>query len=106
MTEEIHKVQIKRQDRLLRSVQFLNPNFIKPDGTPTSASFSLKKDEDGLSVDIQRLTTFKKAIFNKSRFRLFAIDASFVFDFGLQARHDPLPENRAHGSYKAPLPDQ
>ena len=34
---------IHDEDRLLRRVQYLHPTFFKPDGTPTSASFSLKK---------------------------------------------------------------
>lgn len=53
---------IRDTDRLLRRVQFLNPNFIKDDGRPASSSFSLKSGEDGLSVDLERLTTYAKSI--------------------------------------------
>ena len=101
-TEEI---EILPQDDLLRRVQFLNPNFIKEDGTPASSSFTLKKLEDGnleegLSVDVARLTTFEKSIEDASRFRLFALQASFVVELGLNCEHDPLPENFAHALIK------
>lgn len=87
---------ILTSDRLLRRVQFLDPNFIKPDGTPASSSFSLKKDELGLSVDIERLTTYADSIQDRSRFRLFALDAHFVISLGLENHHDPKLDNYAH----------
>lgn len=71
-------VMITDEDRLLRRVQFINPAFIKPDGRPASSSFSLKKDEDGLSVDLERLTTPEKSIGSRARYRLFSVDASFT----------------------------
>lgn len=95
--------QVLSSDILMRRVQYLDPNFIKPDGTPASSSFSLKKDEDGLSVDIKRLTTFSKAIQDKRRFRLFALEAKFTESLGLQNVHDPLPDNDAHALIKGDI---
>ncbi|NLX29581.1 MAG: hypothetical protein GXY59_11485 [Bacteroidales bacterium] len=89
-------VTIGENDRLLRRVQFLHPNFIKPDGTPSSASFSLKTDEKGLSVDLERLTSYEKSILDKTRFRLFYLSASFTVQLGLINQHDPQPDNYAH----------
>lgn len=87
---------INEVDRLLRRVQFLDPNFIKPDGTPASSSFSLKKGEDGLSVDLERLTTYRQAIQDRARFRLFALKAGDTISLGLENIHDPKEENPAH----------
>ena len=69
---------------------------MKPDGTPASSSFSLKKGENGLSVDLERLTTYSNAIQDRSRFRLFALDAGFTRSLDLENVHDPMPENPAH----------
>lgn len=89
-------VMINEEDRLLRRVQFLDPNFIKDDGTPASSCFSLKKGEDGLSVDLERLTTYGKAIQDKTRFRLFALKAEFTTSMGLKNVYDPKADNQAH----------
>lgn len=90
-------------DQLLRRVQFLDPNFIKPDGTPASSSFALKKGEDGLSVDLERLTTYPKAIQERSRFRLFALNAGYTNSLKLENVHDPLPDNPAHSLIKGAI---
>ncbi|MEX0965708.1 MAG: hypothetical protein WD077_00590 [Bacteroidia bacterium] len=87
---------INEYDRLLRRVQFLDPNFIKDDGSPASSSFSLRKEEDGLSVDLERLTTYPKAIQDKTRFRLFALKAGFTLSLGLENVHNPQEDNDAH----------
>ncbi len=97
MTETAQEIQeIYEDDRLLRRVLFLNPNFIKDDGTPASSSFSLKKGEKGLSVDLERLTTHARAIQDRSRFRLYYLVASYIWSLGLLTIHDPLPTNDAH----------
>jgi hypothetical protein len=92
----LEKVEIQPEDVLLRRVQFLHPDFIKPDGTPASSSFGLKTGEVGLSVDLERLTTYEKSIQDRSRFRLFALGASFTSELGLQNIHDPQEDNYAH----------
>ncbi len=100
MSKKQKIVAINADDRLLRRVQFLDPNFIKDDGTPASSSFSLRRGEEGLSVDIDRLTTFKRAIQDRSRFRLFALVAAYTSSLGLENVHDPLPNNNAHALIK------
>jgi len=87
---------IHDDDRLLRRIQYLDPNFIKDDGTPASSSFSLKSDEDGLSVDLERVTTPAKSIQDRSRFRLFALRAGFTTSLGLENVHHPQEDNYAH----------
>ena len=99
----MEKELILRSDKLLRRVQFLDPNFIKDDGTPASSSFQLKKNENGLSVDIERLTDYPTAIQNASRFRLFSLDAAITEDLGLINEHDPLEENYAHALIKGEI---
>lgn len=88
--------EISEDDKLLRRVQYLDPNFIKPDGTPASSSFSLKSGEDGLSVDVESLTTFEAAIQDVARFRLFILEASFTLSLGLVNKHVPKVNNPAH----------
>src|SRR5690606_14364120 len=87
---------IQDEDRLLRRVQFLDPNFIMDDGTVASSCFRLKTGENGLSVDLERLTTHAMAIQDKSRFRLYALKAGFTTSLGLDILHDPLKDNYAH----------
>ncbi len=94
------KIDILPGDLLLRRVLFLHPNFIKPDGTPSSSSFRPKKGEDGLSVDVDRLTTYKKSIQSKARFRLYSLQSEFTSSLGLENHHDPLPDNPAHALIK------
>jgi len=96
MSESLPQITIEDNDRLLRRVLFLHPDFIKPDGTPSSSSFSLKTGEKGLSVDIERLTNYDRSILDKSRFRLYFLKASFTTQLGLTNQHDPLPDNYAH----------
>lgn len=90
------KVAIVGEDRLLRRVLFLHPDFIKPDGKPASSCFSLKRGENGLSVDVERLSTYEKSIQDVNRFRLFSLDCSFVRSIGLDCEHDPRNDNFAH----------
>jgi len=90
------KETVYEGDNLLRRVMFLNPSFIKPDGTPASSSFALRKEENGLSVDIERLTTHQVSIQDRSKFRLFQLSAQFTNSLGLTNQHDPQPDNYAH----------
>ncbi len=40
-------------DNLLRRVPFIDPNYVRDDGTLTSLAFQLKKGESGLSVNMK-----------------------------------------------------
>jgi hypothetical protein len=99
-SDSANSVIISDEDRLLRRIQFTNPDFIKPDGTPASSSFSLKRNEDGLSVDLEKLTSHEIAIKSREKYRLFVLDASFTSSLGLLNEHNPKPDNYAHALIK------
>jgi hypothetical protein len=67
-----------------------------PSGKPTSAGFSLRPDEKGVSADLERLTTHQKAIVDPKRFRLFGLQVAKVRSLMLVCWPDPIPENTAH----------
>jgi len=90
--------QVLAEDRLLRRVRYLDPSYVRDDMTVTSFAFTLKKSkgETGLSVDIERLTTFEKSISDRKQFRLFRLVCKEVRDLGLDCIHKPEAENFAH----------
>jgi len=90
------KITIENEDFLLRRYPFLDPNYIRDDGTISSFAFKLKKGEDGLSVDLESKTTLEKSILDKSKFRLCKLKAKIPRDFGLDCIHDPVENNYAH----------
>lgn len=89
---------IHDQDRLLRRVWYPDPSYVREDMTVTSLAFKLRKSkaETGLSVDIERLTTFQKSITDISKFRLFVLIAGQVRSLGLTCEHKPEHDNYAH----------
>lgn len=92
-------VLISDDDNVLRRVPTFLPNFIKPDGTISSLAFSKKRDEDGLSVDLERLTTLEITVQDRSRFRLRRINVRVVrtdINDGLDVVHNPIGDNNAH----------
>lgn len=91
-------VQIGNEDFLLRRIP-ISPSYIKPDGSITSFAFSLKKGEDGISTDLEKLADPNISILDRTRFRLARINAGFIRDQindGLDCIHNPLPGNHAH----------
>ncbi|TVR82337.1 MAG: hypothetical protein EA412_01590 [Chitinophagaceae bacterium] len=93
--------KIKDNDLLLRRIIHAPPDFIiKPDGTPSSSNFSISKDEDGLSVDIKRLTTYEKAAIDYKVYKLYGLTASFTHSLNLENVHAPLRDNPAHALIK------
>ena len=91
-------VSIGNEDFLLRRIP-ISPSYIKPDGSITSFAFSLKKDEDGISTDLERLTNYDISILDKTKYRLAKINAGFIrneINDGLDCVHKPTPENYAH----------
>ena len=87
---------ITDKDRLLRRI-IIDPSYIKPDNKITSLAFKPRKtDYDGLSVDLERLTTYQAAIKDKTKFRLARLEASIPLSLGLECIHKPLLDNRAH----------
>jgi len=90
------KVNIEDADRLLRRVPFTDPRYIKTDGTLSSFAFTPRKEDKGLSVNVEKLTTYEKSIENVRRFRLYFHQAINYRDLGLECEHNPVPENYAH----------
>ncbi len=87
---------IKDEDRLLRRARFPDPSYIRDDMTVTSFAFKLRKGENGLSVDIERLTTYSKSINDPSKYRLFAVKAIEIREAGVECVHKPNTLNYAH----------
>lgn len=87
---------IRPDDGLLRRIT-VAPNFIKPDNTITSFAFKPRKtDVDGLSVDLERLTTHENAIQDRRKFRLARFVAQVPFSLGLSCIHSPSDTDQAH----------
>lgn len=55
-------IQIKDEDRILRRAIFKDPNYVRDNMTVTSFAFKLRKGEEWLSVDIEKLTSYEKSI--------------------------------------------
>ncbi len=55
-------IEISDEDRLLRRAIYKNPSYVRDDMTVTSFAFRLRKGELGLSVDIEKLTTYDNSI--------------------------------------------
>jgi len=91
-------VQIGNEDFLLRRIPAF-PNYIKPDGSITSFAFSLRKGEDGISTDLERLANRDVSVLDRTKFRLARVNAGLIrndINDGLDCIHSPLPENYAH----------
>lgn len=95
---------LKEDDRLLRRAFFKDPSYVREDMTVTSFAFKLrKKKETGLSVDIERLTTYEKSIQDPKRFRLFALKVRKVNELGLNTVYCPIENNPAHAEIRGNL---
>ncbi len=95
--ETVH--QIYDEDNVLRRVPTFLPNYIKPDGTVSSLAFRLRRGEDGLSVDLERLSSFSQATLGRSDFRLLRLNVGQIrndINDGLDVIPDPLEDNEAH----------
>lgn len=91
---------IQDDDRLLRRAFFKDPQYVREDMTVTSFAFKPRKMDTGLSVDIERLTTYEKSIQDARRFRLFGVDVLSVKSLGLNCIYCPLEDNRAHAEIR------
>lgn len=90
-------------DNLYRRFPIVNdPKYIsfwkEVDGrkVPTSAVFKTKQHEDGLSVDIEALTTQKHSVGDPLVFNLSALPASVPLSLGKECQHNPVEGNHAH----------
>ncbi len=92
-------VAITDADNLLRRIPTHIPSYIKPNGSISSMAFAKKRDEDGLSVDLERLSSYEKATLADKRYRLLRINVGIIrndINDGLEVMHNPLPDNEAH----------
>lgn len=93
-------VPIYDEDFFLRRVPTFLPSHIKPDGTISRAAFKPSKiDSDGLSGDLERLSSFENATLNNVKFRLLKLNVGIirnVINDGLDVIHNPLPDKDAH----------
>jgi hypothetical protein len=86
-------------DNLLRRIPTYLPSYIKPDGSISSRAFQKKRDDDGISVDLERLSSYENAILGDKRFRLLKINVGVIrntINDGLDVIHNPQPDNYAH----------
>jgi len=85
-------------DFLLRRIPLSNPHFIKPDGSITSGAFKLNRTStnDGLSVDLLKISDYDTSINDPAKYQLVAIPVSLLADFNLECVHSPTSENHAH----------
>jgi len=91
-------VLIGNEDFLLRRIP-ISPSYVKPDGSISSFAFSLRKGEDGISTDLERLANPEVSVQNKTRFRLARINVGYIrneLNDGLDCIHNPIPDNYAH----------
>lgn len=91
-------LQIYDEDNVLRRVP-TNPSYIKPDGTINSYSFRKRKGEDGISVNLERLSSFTKTTMGSTEFRVLRINVGTirnVINDGLNVKHNPILDNEAH----------
>jgi hypothetical protein len=87
------------EDFVLRRIPTFLPSYIKPDGTISSRAYQKKRDEDGVSVDLERLSSYEKAILGDRRFRLLKINVEVIrkdINDGLDVVHNPQQDNDAH----------
>lgn len=86
------KYIIQREDELVRRVPKYLSNFFQ-NNRPTSAAFKTKPEEDGLSVNILKLTTIEETIQDNERFVGAVFTASIPIDAGYDCLHAPDLEN-------------
>ena len=89
---------IQEKDELLKRVPKVPSHF--NDGRITSAAFKPKSGEDGLSVDILRLTTIENSIKDPAKFLAAIIISEDATKAGCESIHDPVPENYSHALIK------
>lgn len=91
-------VKIGNEDFLLRRFPIGDPNYVRPDGSVTSFAFTPRKsDLDGLSVDLERLTTLNAAVIDPGKYGITRISVERVRSIaGIDCIHAPIPENYAH----------
>jgi len=92
-------LQIFDEDNVLRRVPTFLPNYVKDDGTITRMVFQPRRDAAGLSVNLERLSSFDHATMGENRFRLLRVNVGVIrndINEGIDVEHDPQAGNPAH----------
>ncbi len=85
---------ISPDEFLLRRIPLV-PSHISQ-GRITSAGFKTHSDEDGLSVDIEKLVKDISQQFNSNTETIARILAEIPMNLGYSCKHDPIEGNSAH----------
>ena len=85
------------QDELYRRIF---SDWIKEDGTISSAGFQNTSDTNDMSVDLARLTTPEKTVSKYPNCGVALLTAGFARSLDQKVLHDPLPDNIAHSTVK------
>lgn len=99
MNSKANKIDILPEFNLLRRYIYPNPpaiTYIKENGDICSSCFNLRPKENGISVDIEHLTTHEKSIKDRTKYRLLMLNAGAVQNINLITEHDPEIDNYAH----------
>lgn len=89
-------MQITPEDELYRRIA---PDFLKPDGTVSSAAYKKNsKPDKSISVDLARLTSARESLerANKPGFKLGWLIAAVPISMEFNVRHDPIVGNYSH----------
>jgi hypothetical protein len=91
-------VKIGNEDTLLRRFIIGHPNYMRPDGSVSSFAYEpSSRDTDGISVDLEKLTTLNDSVIDPRKFGLLRIAAGAVRSIPLlDCIHNPIHENIAH----------
>lgn len=99
--------EITNADELLRRFRLDNPDYHKTVNgviVPSSFSWKLKKDENGLSVNIKAIRSPENSVVDTAKYGLAGFSASIPLGFGFECAHDPNPpedpDNDAHALIK------
>lgn len=92
-------IAILSEDSLYRRI---HPSF-KKNGKVSTAIF--KQRDPHLSVDVAKLTTPECCLAGYQNHGLAGILAGFVRQLSLNAYHEPLPDNYAHGIVEGKITD-
>jgi hypothetical protein len=97
---------INDEDTLLRRYPIGVPNYIRADGSISSFAFARSsKDTDGLSVDLERLSSISKSVLDRNKFGLLRINAGQVRSISLDCKHNPVNDNPAHSLITGKITD-
>ena len=98
-----NNINILPEHNLLRRYIFPNPpnlTLIKENGEICSTCFHLKPNENGISVNLEHLTTLEESIIDRTKYRLLRLRAGAVQQINLTIEHSPEPNNYSHSLIK------